>query len=257
MDRSFLTDKQVVAESRNFVCIRLATYEDEHEAEFLKGVFTGRSGQMENTTFAILSPDGKQKLAASGRGPFHAFRNAAQLAQGMKLIASQHAGAAKAALSDRQLPLMRSLELALNVAACDNLPLIVTVADDDDALKTLHRDLLPVAWSELLAGQFVYVAVPDKKLLKPVTGVEVDRGILIVEPDQFGLSGKVLKQYAADDHRGLAAALLQVVQSYPRSVKTHNSHVRLGIQLGLDWESKIPETDAQSIRARQRARGDR
>lgn len=256
MDRSFLTEAEVVSESRNFVCIRLATYEDEQEAEFLKGVFLGRSGQMENTTFAILSPDGKQKLTSSGRSPLHAYRNAAQMAMGMKVIASQHSGAKKAALSDRQLPLMKSVELALNVASCDNLPMIVAVASDEKKLAALQRDLLPVVWSEALAGQFVVVSVTKKALLKPITGVEIIDGILVVEPDQFGLSGAVLRQFAADDRGDLATELRLIVQSYPRPAKTHDTHVRLGIQLGIEWESEIPETDAQSIRARQRARGD-
>jgi len=257
MDRSFLTDEHVVAESRKFVCIRLATYEDEREAEFLKNIYTGRSGEMENTTFAILSPDGKQKLTASGRGPFHEYRNAAQMAMGMQAIASKQAGAEQAALGDRQLPLMKNVELALNVASCDNLPVIVTVATDEEKLAALNRELLPVAWSEALAGQFVYAAVTDKALLKPLTGVEIATGILVVQPDEFGLSGAVLRQFASADQDELTDALREIVQSYPRPAKTHDTHVRLGIELGIEWESEIPETDPQSIRARRQARGDR
>jgi len=257
MDRSFLSNEDVVAESRKFVCIRLATYEDAKEAEFLKNVYLGRSGHMENTTFAILSPDGKRKLTSAGRGPFHAYRNAAQMAMGMKGIASQHEGADKAALGDLQLPLMKNVELALNVASCDNLPVIITVADAAERRQELNRALLPSAWSESLAGQFVYVSVADKKLLKPITGVEIGEGILVVEPDQFGLSGAVLKQFAPADRGDLQVALPQIVASYPRPSKSHNSHVRLGIQLGIEWESEIPETDPQSIRAKQRARGNR
>ena len=148
MDRSFLTDERVVAASRNFVCIRLATYEDKQEAEFLKSVYTGRSGQMENTTFAILSPDGRQKLTAAGRGPFRAFGNAAQMAMAMKGIWAQHQEAPDAALAEQQLPLIKSVELALNVAACDNLPCLVTVANDPEKIETLNRKLLPVAWEQ-------------------------------------------------------------------------------------------------------------
>ena len=39
MDRSFLADQDVIAASRKFVCIRLATYENADENEVLKGVF--------------------------------------------------------------------------------------------------------------------------------------------------------------------------------------------------------------------------
>ena len=76
MDGSFLSDDQVVVASREYVCIRLATYEDEREAEFLRRVFTGRSAALENTVFAILSADGTKPLVRSGRGPFFAFEDA-------------------------------------------------------------------------------------------------------------------------------------------------------------------------------------
>ena len=49
MDRSYLSDKDVVEASRDFVCIRLATYENAEEAKILKSIFTGRSGALENT----------------------------------------------------------------------------------------------------------------------------------------------------------------------------------------------------------------
>lgn len=62
MDRSFLSRPEVVRASRQFVCIRLATYESFEEAQMLRGIFLGGSGQVENTTFALLSPDGKTPL---------------------------------------------------------------------------------------------------------------------------------------------------------------------------------------------------
>ena len=111
MDRSFLTDKNVVAASRKFVCIRLATYEDKSESQFLKRLYVGRSGQMENTTFAILSPNAKRTLVSAGRGPFRAFRDANEMARQMNTISSKftnegHVGSV--------LPTMKSVELALN-----------------------------------------------------------------------------------------------------------------------------------------------
>ena len=72
MDRSFLTDKDVVAASRKFVCIRLATYEDAAENEVLKGIFAMR-GTLQNTVFGILTPDGKTHIVRSGRSPAWAF----------------------------------------------------------------------------------------------------------------------------------------------------------------------------------------
>ena len=257
MDGSFLSDASVVSASRSFVCIRLATYEDEQEAAFMKSLYLGRSGQLENTTFAILSPDGKRKLTAAGRGPMHAYRGSSSLAAGMQRIARQHTRANAAALSDSQLPMMKNLDLALNVAAADGLPLIVTVADDKEQHGQLSAKLIPLAWSEAFAGQFIYAAVFDGTELKPVTGAK-GSGNLVVDPGPFGLSGKVLARFGADASREkMTAALQHVVANFPRTDKDHSSHVRLGLQLGIDWESVIPETDPMSLRAKERVRGHR
>ena len=257
MDRSFLTDAGVVAASRDFVCIRLATYEDEQEADYMKTLFTARSGELENTTFAILASDGKRKLAAAGRGPFHAYRDARSMAAGMRQIARDNDSRKTAASPHAQLPLMKSLDGALNVAAADGLPLIVTVGENKKQLGAINQRIVPVAWDESLAGQFVYASVDDWGELKPILGLKQKTGIFAVEPDQFGLSGKLLAAFAPETTpEEIRSGLLKVVAEYPAKEKDHNAHVRLGIQLGIEWESKIPETDPMSLRARQRARGD-
>ena len=42
MDRSFLSDSAIIEASREFVCVRLATYEDKDEGKFLEATFRGR-----------------------------------------------------------------------------------------------------------------------------------------------------------------------------------------------------------------------
>src|SRR5262245_44953069 len=103
MDRSFLSDPGVVAASRDFGCARLLTYESEAEADFLKDVFIGGSGDLENTTFAFLAPDGKTPLTRAGRAPNHIFRgdNAVQaMAEKMKELSAKYPAKAEA----RELP---------------------------------------------------------------------------------------------------------------------------------------------------------
>ena len=73
MDRSFLRQPAVVAASRSFVCARLATYESEAERKILASIYVGRNGEVQNTTFTILSPDGKRVLVRAGRSPGSAF----------------------------------------------------------------------------------------------------------------------------------------------------------------------------------------
>ena len=67
MDRSFLSQPEVITAARKFVCVRLATYESAAEGQFLASICPTGSGELENTVFAILSPDGKQKLARVSR----------------------------------------------------------------------------------------------------------------------------------------------------------------------------------------------
>lgn len=258
MDGSYLSDAAVVEASRKFVCIRLATYEDACEAKFMESVFLPRTGLLENTTFGILSPDGKRRLTASGRGPMHAFRGSADMARSMNEISQQFAGTRLSSLSDNQLPLMESVDIGLNVAACDNLPLVVTFSSDPQQLDKLHNALLGVAWSESLAGQLVYVTASDTKQLKPILGIEVSAGVLVVEPGQYGLSGKTLAQLQPTGTANeIQVALEQVVNNFARKPASTNAHIALGIQLGIEWKSEIPETDQQSLRAKERARGGR
>ena len=78
MDGRFLFNADVVKASRNFVCIRVATYEDAEEAKYLKQVFRSRSGELENTVFGMFDPGGR-KLVRTGRSPGFAFRDAAEM----------------------------------------------------------------------------------------------------------------------------------------------------------------------------------
>ena len=56
MDRSFLSSEDVVTASRNFVCIRTATYEDAGEAEFIKRTIFDGADDLRNFWFFASSP---------------------------------------------------------------------------------------------------------------------------------------------------------------------------------------------------------
>jgi len=255
MDRSFLSSDSVVAASREFVCIRLATYEDEREANFLKTVFLGRSGQLENTVFCLLSPDGKRMLSRPGRGPSFAFRSAAEMAAGMNRIATQYPSARQSVRTKLRLPLMKNLNLALNVASCDNLPLIVTVASKQQQLAQLNGKLAHCAWNKEFAGQFVYASVRDETELNSIDPKHRVEGILVVDPGPFGLSGKTLLQLPLDaDRVHLEQGLRQVLGRPRPEPMDARSHISLGMKMGIEWRSAIPVTDPQSLRAKAHAR---
>ncbi len=256
MDKSFLSQANVAAASRDFVCIRLSTYENAEEAEFLSKLYTGRTGQLENSVFAILSPDGKIPLVKAGRGPQFAFRNSRGMVDGMKKIAADFKDA-KPALSDNTLPLMASVDLGLNVAACDSLPLIVTIGSDDAQAKQLNKSMVKLAWDKHLAGQYVFATTSNAtKHLKPITGLTKDAAIAIISPGEFGVSGKVLAQFKADATReDIRKAMMSVAARNRHTTKDRKSHNAAGIALGLDWKTEIPVTDQMSLKAKERIRG--
>lgn len=254
MDRSFLSNEDVIAASRDFVCIRLATYEDAEEAEFLRTIFT-RRGDLENTVFAILTPDGKTEHVRSGRGP--QFRSATQMAARMQhLISTGYQDAQERRWSDCKLPEVKSLELALNVASCDGLPVLVAIAKTDAQLDELREDLLKLAWNEGLAGQFVVATVSSSSDLRPIRGLDgrTLEGVYLLKPDPFGLSGQVLAKIDTS-HESAEGQLTTALSKFKPPVKNHRQHVQAGYQMGLRWETAIPVTDKQAVQASSRLWG--
>ncbi|HEV3262364.1 MAG TPA: thioredoxin family protein [Gemmataceae bacterium] len=255
MDRSFLSRSNVIAASRPFVCVRLTTYENPAEAVLLKSFQVTRSGEVENTVFTILSPDGRRQLARASRSASQTFGDAARMADTMNRIAREYGAKPPARGSLPELPTVPNLRLAVNVAACDNQPLVVLVAPSEESRRSLEERLIPLAWSDPFLGRFVFVVVTETKELAGIEGVKATPGVLVVQPDRFGLKGKVLKQVgekASQDE--LRKGLQEVASLYRNEEKTFGSHVREGQKQGIFWETVTPVTDPMEQRARERGR---
>lgn len=248
MDRSFLSQPSVIEASRQFVCVRLATYENKAEAEFLKTIFIGRSGELENTTFAILSPDGKRQLVRSGRSPDFAFRGpldfaAESMASSMNRIAAQYE-AQDVTGKELGLPVLADFRLALNVAACDNLPLIVSFADESQQVRRIEDTLTPLAWSDEFIGQFLYASATKQDDLKQIKGLKLKSGLAVIQPNRFGVEGELIAQLDADaSAEDIADALNLAIVLHQRFGKETRDQTTSARRLGINWKSKIPVTD--------------
>lgn len=260
MDRSFLSDKGIIRASRNFVCARLSTYESKEEAEYLSGIFT-RRGQLENTVFCIMSPDGKDKLVSSGRSPGWVFPGSEDQAirdmeKKMDEIVSRYSVKKE---SRSSLPALPSFRLALNVAACDNLPLVAIVARSKESREKLQKQVNELAWSKEFIGRFIYVSAGEASELKKVKGLEKKEGLFVIAPDTFGQEGKVLSQVRLGAGRKeLSEGLARAVALYQPEDKETRSHGALGRILDVNWETQVPVTDPGSPRRREsRRRGSR
>jgi hypothetical protein len=256
MDRSFLSRLDVIAASRAFVCVRLTTYEDKEEGDFLKSFRVTRSGEVENTVFTILSPDGKRQLARASRSANHTFGNAARMAETMKRISGEFA--AKNAGAPPELPKVANVRLAVDVAACDNQPLVLVFSPDAAARKKLEERLAALAWGEQFLGRFVYASASAVKELAEIEGAKAEAGVLVIQSDKFGLKGKVLAQVSATaSAEELVRCLQEWVKLHQRQEKTFGEHVREGHRKGVFWDTVIPVTDPMEARARERGRNSR
>ena len=98
----------MIEASRNFVCVRIDSYESEENQKIVRSHLGGR---FENTAFCVLAPDGEERLTRSGRGPHQVSRDFAAIAE----IAGRYR--AKGKVEDSRVPDFNSFPLALNVAS--------------------------------------------------------------------------------------------------------------------------------------------
>lgn len=235
MDRSFLSSAPLIAASRDWVCIRLATYESAQEAKILENIFVGHSGQLENTVFALLSPDGRTPLTRPGRSP-HQFQDGADLANTMRNLALKYPGSAST--STPQTPDVDNLRLALNVAACEHLPLVVSFAATPAKQKQLDQQLAPLAWEADLLGQAIYCKASLEEVRRfPLAARE---GYLVVAPEEYGLDGTVCGHFEKVPSK---KQLLATLRSYRPAALSPRQHIRQGHQKGVRWQTQVPVTD--------------
>lgn len=248
MDRGLLSDRAVIAASRNFVCIRTATYEDKREAEFHREKLFGAGSDLRNFGFCLLSPDAKTSLKRSRRGPNYIYANAAAMAADLQKIAKRYP---KKHLKKPGvvLPKMKNVRLALNVASCDGLPLVIAVGKTPDDIKSLSSTLSKVIWRENLAGKFIYATTSKAIDLEAIDDAKFATGILVIKPDKYGLKGKLLNKIGANASvKKVETTLLDTVKSFQRTAKTHGNHVRMGRRNGDTWETEVPVPKRQRRR---------
>lgn len=244
MDRSFLSQPEVVAASRRWVCIRLATYETAAEADVLRRIYAGPGGVLENTVFAMIAPDRSRYLCPSGRSPQWAFRDAAEMADFMNRTAETYSGSTP---GGRDLPYVANVRLGLDVAACDRLPLVIVAARTPTARADLERRLAPVAWSPSVIGRAIYAHTADPASLTPLLGRPVAEGVVVVAPDAYGVSGCVLHVLpAAATPQQMAGAVADAPPTTLPAPEEIRSHIDAGMQHGIHSRTAIPVTDPQS-----------
>lgn len=241
MDRSLLSDADVIKASRSFVCIRTATYEDREEGDFQREIFFGGEGDLRNFGYAILSPDGKKKLMSSRRGPNFVYRDAKDMAADLRRLGKPYRKSANANKKPTVLPAMKSVRLGLNVASCDGLPFVVVVGKTGRDLAGLQKKLAGAVWKKDLVGKYIFASTTEGKDLAPIKGAKFSTGIFVIKPDVYGLTGTVItklgSRVSADK---LEKTLVDVAKKFLRKSKVHRDHVRQGRRAGMEWKTEVP-----------------
>ena len=243
--------KPVVKASREWICIRLLTYESEAEYEFMEELLGVQKGTLPNTVFCMLAPDGKTRLSRPSRSPSF-FRTPENLATQMQRLAAGY----KSSVPDSfvaPVPLIHRVDLALNVAASDNRPLIVAYHSNTDGLNTILNSVKHVIWEPEFIGQFMIAATTQPEDLKPLSGGTGEPGLYVIEPDEYGVSGKVTRFVDAQKVEVLAKNMLALgLKSFQPFEKNHQQHIRSGYLFGIEWDTVVPESDPMSVQAKQR-----
>lgn len=236
----------VIESSRKFVCARLATYEDKTEAKLLEHIYRGRSGELENTVFSILSHDGSRRLSRAGRSPTMVFGGSVGwegtvLSLEMDRISEQYnAPQGKKDVSFSTLPIAKDVRRAVNISACDRLPLVITVGLKSKQLQKL----VTLAWKEPYLGRFNWASTDEPADLKSIGIEKPEAGIWVVNPDTYGLKATVIAQLETNSKvKTMEEALSRALTTKRPSEKITRRHVNRGNATGKRWESEIPVTD--------------
>ncbi len=254
IDRSLLSQAPVIEASKAYICIRPLTYEDRMESDYLRQIFAPR-GFLENTVFAIMDPKASKYLAGPGRGPEWSFpgceTDPSIMAKGMRSLALTTEPVAV----PKSLPSSGDLRFALNVAACDNLPLAIVVGDEGQQV-TIGEQLAKLAWSDEFWGQWIYGRARVDGLQK-IDRVKPASGVLFVEPDEFGTKAKILGFCA---NPGNAVALRKSMgearsKFKPLDHSDHRGHLQRGVSAKVRWKSVVPVEDQQADQAAKRLWG--
>ena len=251
IDNGWLLKDEVVAASRDFVCIRLTSYESAEEAAFV----TKLQGNPVNTVFAILTPDALPALAMKGlgRGPGELFADTADMVKQMGEVAAKYAVGVAATKADGQpaLPSTLDARLGLAGASADLQPLALVIAPDEKTRAALEAKLAVLAWSNDLRGRFTYASADSLGGLKRNVHGEsksdtlksgaFKSGVLLIEPDVFGVEGKIVSAIDATYvDKMLSDAMHAVSAKHVRAAKSREQLKRLALANGIFFETGIP-----------------
>jgi len=243
--------KEFIEASREFVCVRLETFENKEHEAIVRRILDGRFA---NTAFCILAPDGETQLTRSsrgpqsilgttGRGPSAEKGSTDDVIAAMKEISDEYA--LKGDPSEMVLQDFHSFRQALNVASGDQRLLLFVAASPGDLEKS-EEALQPAFARDDIIGRFHLdfgSPATDASWADNVSDTWAKSGYFIIQADQFGQKGKAVSQLPLTaDKAAIAEALLAANELFAASEerKVYSSHVSEGRREEIFFENEIP-----------------
>lgn len=247
-------NESLTVASRAFVCARLVTYENKAEGQFLREVGGSNRLSVANTTFAILAPDGKTMLTGSGRSPRQEWQGSEEetldaMLDEMAVIAYKYPGNGKQ-VAGRPVPYLVDVRRGLNVAACDQQPLVVVTGTPSDELR---ERLSKLVWSPEFRGQFAFAKAAQQDQLKAIDGVPKRADVFVVQPGEYGLDGEVIAVAKSATVADLTKVLQLGLTKFVRRANDHAS-LRAGVRKGIEWDAEDIEVRTQPMPQKKRGR---
>lgn len=193
---SLFAQKEFIELSREFVCLRLETYESEANQALVRKYLNGK---LANTAFVVLSPDGKRELSRASRSPsmsFGAMRSEGEVKMDTVLDALENILEKYAPKGDPKqaaVPDFYSFKQALNISSADQRLLVFSVAPESKR-TALREQLEQVSNASSIRGKFHYdtASNTDAEWSEVIDGVQHRTGHFIIRAGEFGLKGEVV-----------------------------------------------------------------
>lgn len=262
-------NKDFIATTRDFVCVRIETYEGSESEKLVRNVLNGRYA---NTSFCIFDPTGERRLSNSGRSPSSLTRRGrggdAAVIAAMQRIANR--ANPKKDAGPALLPDANTFRQALNVASADQRLLLVVTTEDEKQREVLATNLRKVLAAEDLVGKFHVDQIEDQadsegeSKWREALGVKgKPQDLLIVRPGEFGLKGEVMQGLDAKASvTTIKKAVVDCNETFAASEKrkSHGKHVSKGLRNNVQFENEIPhgeDRDGNGKRDKEERRGRR
>jgi hypothetical protein len=211
----------VIDATRDFVCIRLDSYESDEAQQIVRRFLNGRFA---NTAFCLLDPDWETELTRGGRSPNQVVRSS-DLAKGLKKVAAKYRE--KGRRGNAVVPSHPEIRMAVNFAAADEQLLVVVKASKSD-MEAAKERLQKFTNDPAIIGRFHYFFEESQR-----------PGIELLQPDAYGQEARRLTKFPlATKISDLKAEILKQNERYGAETKrkVYRDHVRRGRRLEIEWK---------------------